>query len=82
MITDNRKKRIYKRIDDRKIKMLMGKAFKVFDENTVATIIQEVVRLYPATRRFDEKTFRILSDNKDNEHFLKLLREKIKVNTK
>ena len=82
MITDKRKKKIYANIEDKKIKMLLGKAFKVFDENTVATFIQEVVRLYPATRRFDEKTFRILSDNKDNEHFLKLLREKIKVNTK
>lgn len=82
MITDIRKKKIYANIEDKKIKMLLGKAFKVFDENTVATIIQEVVRLYPATRRFDEKTFKILNDNCDNQHFLKLLREKIKVNTK
>lgn len=78
MITDKRKKRIYSNIEDKMIKMLLGKAFKVYDENEVATLIQEIVRLYPMTRRFDEKTFKILNDNKDNEHFLKLLREKIK----
>lgn len=78
MITDIRKKKIYANIEDKKIKMLLGKAFKVFDENTVATIIQEVVRLYPATRRFDEKTFKILNDNCDNQHFRKMLLEKLK----
>lgn len=78
MITDNRKKRIYKRIEDRKIKMLLGKAFKDMGENEVATAIQNVVRLYPKTRRFDEKTFKILNDNKDNQHFRKMLLEKLK----
>ena len=77
MITDNRKKRIYKRIEDRKIKMLLGKAFKDMGENEVATAIQNVVRLYPATRRFDEKTFKILNDNKDNEYFRKQLSKNI-----
>lgn len=77
MITDSRKKSIYKRIEDRKIKMLLGKAFKNFSEIEVASRIQQVVRLYPMTRRFDEKTFNILSRNKDNDHFLKLLREKL-----
>lgn len=78
MITDIRKKRIYKRIEDRKIKMLLGKAFKNMGENEVATAIQNVVRLYPATRRFDEKTFKILNDNCDNQHFRKMLIEKLK----
>ena len=76
-MTDNRKKRIYKRIEDRKIKMLLGKAFKTMDENEVATAIQDVVRLFPKTRRFDEKTFHILNCNKDNSHFLGLLRGRL-----
>lgn len=82
MIKDTRKKKIYENIEDRKIKMILGRAFKDFSESEVAIFIQEVVRLYPMTRRFDEKTFKILNDNCDNQHFLKLLREKIKVNTK
>lgn len=77
-MTDNRKKRIYKRIEDRKIKMILGKAFKDIDENEVATAIQNVVRLWPMTRRFDEKTFKILNDNCDNQHFRKMLLEKLK----
>lgn len=78
MITDIRKKKIYENIEDRKIKMILGKAFKDFSESEVAILIQETVRLYPMTRRFDEKTFGILNDNKDNEHFLDLLKDKIK----
>ena len=78
MITDIRKKKIYENIEDRKIKMILGKAFKDFSESEVAILIQEAVRLYPMTRRFDEKTFGILNDNKDNEHFLDLLKDKIK----
>ena len=78
MITDTRKKRIYKRIEDRKIKMLLGKAFKDFSESEVAIFIQEIVRLFPMTRRFDEKTFKILNDNCDNQHFRKMLLEKLK----
>ena len=78
MITDIRKKKIYKNIEDRKIKMIMGRAFKNFSESEVATAIQNVVRLYPATRRFDEKTFKILNDNCDNQHFRKMLLEKLK----
>lgn len=78
MITDIRKKKIYENIEDRKIKMLMGRAFKDFSESEVAIFIQEIVRLFPMTRRFDEKTFKILNDNKDNEHFLDLLKDKIK----
>lgn len=77
MITDTRKKKIYKNIEDRKIKMIMGKAFKNFSESEVAIFIQEVVRLYPMTRRFDEKTFKILNDNKDNENFRKQLSKNI-----
>lgn len=77
MITDIRKKRIYKRIEDRKIKILLGKAFKDIGENEVATAIQNVVRLWPMTRRFDEKTFKILNDNKDNENFRKQLTKNI-----
>lgn len=78
MITDKRKKKIYSHIDDLKIKQILGKAFKDFSESEVAILIQETVRLYPMTRRFDEKTFSILNDNKDNEHFLDLLKDKIK----
>lgn len=78
MITDIRKKKIYENIEDRKIKMLMGRAFKDFSESEVATAIQDVVRLYPKTRRFDEKTFKILNDNCDNQHFRKMLIEKLK----
>ena len=77
MITDIRKKKIYENIDDRKIKMILGKAFKDFSESEVAIAIQNVVRLYPATRRFDEKTFKILNDNKDNEYFRKQLSKNI-----
>lgn len=77
MITDIRKKKIYENIEDRKIKMIMGRAFKDFSESEVATFIQEVARLYPMTRRFDRHTFHILECNKDNDHFLKLLRERI-----
>lgn len=78
MITDIRKKRIYKRIEDRKIKMLLGKAFKRMDENEVATAIQDIVRLFPKTRRWDEKTLKILKDNCGNQHFRKMLLEKLK----
>ena len=78
MITDIRKKKIYENIDDRKIKMIMGKAFKTMDENEVATAIQDVVRMFPKTRRFDEKTFKILNDNCGNQHFRKMLLEKLK----
>lgn len=77
-MTDIRKKKIYENIEDRKIKMLLGKAFKDFSESEVAILIQETVRLYPMSRRFDEKTFKILNDNKGNEHFLYLLKDKIK----
>lgn len=77
MIKDTRKKKIYENIEDRKIKMLMGRAFKNFSESEVAIFIQEIVRLWPMTRRFDAKTFHILNCNKDNDHFLKLLRERI-----
>lgn len=78
MITDIRKKKIYENIEDRKIKMIMGRAFKDFSESEVATAVQDVVRLYPKTRRFDEKTFKILNDNCDNQHFRDLLKDKIK----
>ena len=77
MITDKRKKNIYSHIDDLKIKQILGKAFKRMDENEVATAIQDIVRLYPKTRRFDEKTFHILNCNKDNGHFLGLLRDRL-----
>lgn len=78
MITDIRKKKIYKNIEDRKIKMILGRAFKNFSESEVAIFIQEAVRLYPMTRRFDCKTFKILNDNKDNKYFLDLLKDKIR----
>ena len=77
MITDIRKKKIYENIEDRKIKMILGKAFKTMDENEVATAIQDIVRLFPKTRRFDEKTFHVLNCNKDNGHFLGLLRDRL-----
>lgn len=82
MITDIRKRRIYTQINDTKIKQILGRAFKQFKEHEVATMIQQIVHLWPMTRRFDAHTFHILNCNKDNEHFLRLLREKIKDNTK
>ena len=77
-MNERNKKKLYSQLDDRYLKMLLGKAFKKYDDYTIATTIQSIVRLFPMTRRFDDKTIKILKDNCGNQHFRKMLLDRLK----
>ena len=77
-MNERNKKKLYSQLDDKYLKMILGKAFKKHDDTFVATAIQSIVRLFPKTRRWDEKTLKILQDNCGNQHFRKMLLEKLK----
>lgn len=77
-MNERNKKKLYSQLDDKYLKMILGKAFKKHDDYTIASTIQNIVRLWPMTRRFDEKTIKILQDNSGNQHFRKMLLDRLK----
>lgn len=77
-MNERQRKKIYSQLDDRYLKTILGKGLKRHDDTFVATAIQTIVRLFPKTRRWDEKTLKILKDNCGNQHFRKMLLEKLK----
>ena len=77
-MNERQKKKLYSQLDDKYLKMILGKAFKKHDDYFIATAIQDIVHLWPKTRRWDEKTIKILQDNSGNQHFRKMLSDKLK----
>lgn len=72
------KKEVYGSLDDRYLKMLLGQGFKAFNaEEDFAEVIQRLLHVTPATRRFDEKTVSALQNNQKNDQFKSALRLEI-----
>ena len=69
------KKEIYTALEDKYLKLLLGKGFKSFnDENDFAEVLQRLLHITPMTRRFDEKTVSALQNNQKNDQFKSALR--------
>ena len=69
------KKEIYSALDDKYIKLLLGKGFKIFNvPEDFADVLQNLLHITPKTRRFDEKTVLALKNNQSNDSFKSALR--------
>lgn len=69
------RKEIYAALDDKYLKLLLGKGFKTYAAaEDFAEVIQNLLHVTPATRRFDEKTLSALKCNQKNEQFKTSLR--------
>ena len=69
------RKEIYSALDDKYIKLLLGKGFKIFNvPEDFAEVLQNLLHITPKTRRFDEKTVSALKNNQKNEQFKSSLR--------
>lgn len=69
------KKEIYTALEDKYLKLLLGKGFKHFNAaEDFAEVIQGLLHVTPATRRFDQKTVAALKTNQKNEQFKSALR--------
>lgn len=72
------KKEVYGSLDDRYLKMLLGQGWKHFNApEDFAEVIQNLLHVTPATRRFDQKTVLALKTNQKNEQFKTALRLEI-----
>ena len=69
------RKEIYSALDDKYIKLLLGKGFKIFNvPEDFADVLQNLLHITPKTRRFDEKTVLALKNNQSNDSFKSALR--------
>ena len=69
------KKEIYTALEDKYLKLLLGKGFKHFNAaEDFAEVIQNLLHITPMTRRFDQKTVLALKTNQKNEQFKSSLR--------
>lgn len=72
------RKEIYSALDDKYIKLLLGKGFKAFNvPEDFAEVLQRLLHITPMTRRFDEKTVSALKNYQKNEQFKTSLRLEI-----
>lgn len=72
------RKEIYSALEDKYLKLLLGKGFKHFNvPEDFAEVIQNLLHVTPATRRFDQKTVLALKTNQKNEQFKTALRLEI-----
>jgi hypothetical protein len=69
------RKEIYSALDDKYIKLLLGKGWKTFNTGEdFAEVIQSLLHVTPMTRRFDQKTVAALKNNEKNDQFKSALR--------
>lgn len=69
------KKEVYSALEDKYLKMLLGQGWKAYNaESDFAEVIQSLLHVTPATRRFDEKTLSALKNNQSNDSFKSALR--------
>lgn len=69
------RKEIYSALEDKYLKLLLGKGFKHFNvPEDFAEVIQDLLHVTPKTRRFDQKTVLALKNNQSNDSFKSALR--------
>lgn len=78
MMSTRLRKEIYAALEDKYLKLLLGKGFKHFNAaEDFAEVIQRLLHVTPATRRFDQKTVSSLQNNQKNDQFKTALRLEI-----
>lgn len=72
------KKEVYSALEDKYLKLLLGKGFKAFNvAEDFAEVLQRLLHISPMTRRFDQKTVAALKCNQKNDQFKTALRLEI-----
>lgn len=77
MISENKKKSLYARIEDNAVKRTIGKLLKVLPETDAAYLVQCAVLMPFKTRRFDRETLSRLNGARDKKMVNKTLADSL-----